>query len=86
MKTVTIPEQEYLNMRQTIHELRTKIALLEDQEFLQKLALAYQYFYKEKNNGKAHTRISLKRGAAKNIITYIADDFDAPLDDFNEYM
>jgi len=77
MKTVTIPEQEYLNLQQTIHELRTKIALLEDQEFLQKLALAYQYFCKEKNNGKAH-RISLKRGAAKNIITYIADDFDAP--------
>lgn len=30
--------------------------------------------------------ISLKRGSAKNIVTYIADDFDEPLDDFKEYM
>ena len=30
--------------------------------------------------------ISLKRGSAKDIITYMADDFDAPLDDFKEYM
>jgi prevent-host-death family protein len=25
-------------------------------------------------------------GSAKGIITYMADDFDAPLDDFKEYM
>ena len=27
-----------------------------------------------------------KAGSAKGLITYIADDFDAPLEDFNEYM
>ena len=27
-----------------------------------------------------------KAGSAKGIITYIADDFDAPLEDFKEYM
>nr|WP_293843106.1 DUF2281 domain-containing protein [uncultured Arsenicibacter sp.] len=27
-----------------------------------------------------------KRGAGKGLITYVADDFDAPLDDFKEYM
>lgn len=86
MKTITISEQEYLNMQQTIRELRTKIALLQDQEFLKKLAFAYHYFYQEKSNGSTQTRISLKRGSAKDIITYIADDFDAPLDDFKEYM
>lgn len=26
------------------------------------------------------------RGSAKGIITYIAPDFDAPLEDFKEYM
>ena len=31
-------------------------------------------------------RSRLKRGSARGIITYIADDFDAPLDDFKEYM
>ncbi|MEZ0543054.1 type II toxin-antitoxin system VapB family antitoxin [Fibrella arboris] len=27
-----------------------------------------------------------KRGAGKGIITFIADDFNAPLDDLNDYM
>jgi len=30
--------------------------------------------------------LSLKRGAAKEIVTYIAEDFEEPLDDFQEYM
>ena len=34
----------------------------------------------------AQERARLKRGSAKGIITYIAHDFDAPLDDFKEYM
>ena len=25
-------------------------------------------------------------GTLKGLVTYIADDFDAPLDDFKEYM
>lgn len=27
-----------------------------------------------------------RRGAGKGIVTYIADDFDAPLDDLKDYM
>jgi hypothetical protein len=27
-----------------------------------------------------------KAGSMKGLITYIADDFDAPLEDFKEYM
>jgi hypothetical protein len=30
--------------------------------------------------------VSLKRGSAKGMITYIAEDFDAPVDDFKEYL
>jgi hypothetical protein len=30
--------------------------------------------------------VSLKRGSAKNIITFMADDFNAPLADFEDYM
>ena len=30
--------------------------------------------------------LSLKRGSAKKIITFIADDFCEPLDDFKDYM
>ena len=28
----------------------------------------------------------LQRGSMKGLVTYIADDFDEPLDDFEEYM
>jgi hypothetical protein len=28
----------------------------------------------------------LQRGSMKGLVLYIADDFDAPLDDFEEYM
>ena len=31
-------------------------------------------------------RIPLKFGAGKHLITYIADDFDAPMEEFEEYM
>ena len=30
--------------------------------------------------------LSLKRGSAQHMIIYIAEDFDAPLDDFKDYM
>ena len=38
---------------------------------------------------KAVTRIEkkpLQFGCMKGLVLYIADDFDAPLDDFEEYM
>ncbi len=31
-------------------------------------------------------RLPNKFGAGKGLITYIAEDFDAPLDDFKDYM
>lgn len=31
-------------------------------------------------------RPPLKFGAGRHLIEYVSDDFDAPLDDFNEYM
>jgi len=36
---------------------------------------------KEKSTKKARTA-----GSLKGLITYMADDFDAPLDDFKDYM
>ena len=85
MKTVTIPENEYLQMRQNIVDLEKKMDLLVDDDFIKKLNLACQLFQMKKfllGDG----RISLKRGSAKGIITYIADDFDEHLEDFNNYM
>lgn len=86
MKTVTIPEKEYLQMQQTIQALKSKVTLLQDQDFLKKLAFAYHSFCQEKDSEDTISPISLKRGSAKEMIPYIVEDFDEPLDDFKEYM
>lgn len=84
MKTITIPEYEYLQMRQTIDILKKQLELLQDNSFLEKLSAAYRLFFGKESSDTEH--LSLKRGSGKGIITYIADDFDSPLEDFREYM
>jgi hypothetical protein len=37
----------------------------------------------EKNGGE---KKPLQRGSMKGLVLYMADDFDAPLDDFEDYM
>ncbi len=37
-------------------------------------------------NDKTGKKSPLRRGSMKGLVLYIADDFDAPLDDFKEYM
>ena len=37
----------------------------------------------EKNGGE---KKPLQRGSMKGLVLYIADDFDAPLEDFEDYM
>ena len=87
MKTITIPEYEYLQMRQTIERLKKQSELLQDSSFLEKLSAAYRLFFEKELSAETDTsRLSIKRGSGKGIITYIADDFDSPLEDFREYM
>lgn len=46
-------------------------------------------FKKSKNQAVSadpFPRLPNKFGAGKGIITYIAEDFNAPLDDFKDYM
>ena len=72
-------------MQKKIEELQTKISLLQDSEFINKLMLAYKYFTNQlPNNLKPKTPI--KRGSAKDVITYIADDFTESLEEFKDYM
>ena len=39
-----------------------------------------------KKNTASRQKKTRKFGSGKHIFTYVADDFDAPLDDFKEYM
>jgi hypothetical protein len=36
--------------------------------------------------GKHISRLSNKRGSGKKVIAYVADDFNAPLDDLKDYV
>ncbi len=89
MQTVTIPEQEYLQLKTAVADLQKTIQALQAQ------MQAFMALMSEKN-GKAveksrkdllvKQRIPLKRGAGKHLVHYIADDFTAPIDDLKEYM
>jgi len=91
METITIPHSDFIIMQEKIANLEIKVALLQDDQFMQKLQLAYQFLIYPKqivqnNHSKQDKKVSIKRGSAKHIITFIADDFSAPMDDFKEYM
>ncbi len=90
MTTISISENEYNLLQQKIINLEKKVELLQEQQFIQKLNLAYQIFYestfyKSISYTFPEQRISMKRGAGKDIVTYMADDFDDPLDDIKDY-
>ncbi len=86
MKTVTISEAEYNKLQQNIIEIQKKLELLQDKELLTKLDLVYKYFFQTEKGSITKERVSLKRGSAKKIITYISDDFTAPVNDFKDYI
>ncbi|AFM05976.1 hypothetical protein Fleli_3661 [Bernardetia litoralis DSM 6794] len=88
MKNITIPEEEYLALKQTINELQEKISLLKDEEFIKKLQRTYQLFVTSTENqtDKEIPHLSIKRGSGKDVIRNMSNDFDAPLDDFKDYM
>jgi hypothetical protein len=58
--------------------------------FVQQLPSDYQQAILDwllKNKAEAPPeRLPLRRGAGKHLIAYMAPDFDAPLDDFQDYM
>ncbi len=88
MKNITISEKEYLALKQTINELQEKISLLKDEEFIKKLQRTYQLFVTSTDSkiNEEIPNLSIKRGSGKDVIRIVSDDFDAPLDDFKEYM
>jgi hypothetical protein len=40
----------------------------------------------KQSNGNGKKKKPLQRGCMKGLVLYIAGDFDAPLEDFKEYM
>lgn len=68
--------------------LQQKIAQIEDADLLTALKImidkATSTEIPKKHSSKQHGK--RKFGCGKGIFTYVADDFDEPLEDFKEYM
>jgi len=78
MLTVSLPEVEYVALQRKINDLEKKVALLQDEQFIQKLSWAYQFFLtppKNKSTDLPVEKVSIKRGSGKNIITYYCRRF-----------
>ncbi len=90
MQTVTIPEQEYLQMKQTIQALQQQLTLLQDKEFMQKFMQFVQVFMlvnqgvTQENKTEQEKPLPFKFGAAKGLMKS-SEDFNEPLTEFNEY-
>ena len=88
METIVIPKYEYLTMKQQIADLQNKVNYLQDPDFMNKLKSFIDLYYKEYYQtitNKLLNPIPFKFGAAKGLIT-ISDDFNASIDEFNDYI
>lgn len=68
--------------------LQQKIAQIEDVDLLAELQVIIDNSMSVSISKKKPVAKPFKRkfGCGKGIFTYVSDDFDAPLDDFKEYM
>ncbi len=82
METIAIPKDEYFAMKQQIAELNEKIKYFQDENFMKQLNSFINLFYHKQLNNNS---VQFKFGAAKDFIK-ISDDFNEPLQEFNEYM
>ncbi len=89
MQTITISEQEYLQMKQTIQSLQLQLALLQDIDFVQKLQLFLQLLatplQTEQDIFEQEKPLPFRFGAAKGLLN-VRDDFNEPIEEFNEYI
>lgn len=70
--------------------------MLNDQQILAELralpperqaeVLDFIEFMKQKDKKQANIKAPRQFGMMKGLVTHMAEDFDAPLDDFEEYM
>ncbi len=89
MKTVNIPEQEYLKLKSSVLELQKMMQVMQAQLHTFKSLLSEKNVKltdEPKPNTDEQPKLSWKRGSGKHTVVYIADDFTAPLEELKEYM
>jgi hypothetical protein len=75
MATISISQEEFNLLQAKVKDLEEKVMILLSSKS-----------DNEKPKQSSKNTIPFKRGSAKGIITFIADDFDAPLEDFKDYI
>jgi len=86
METIVLPQYEYLSMKQQIAELQEKNFLLQDRIFIDKFNRFIDLSYKEQRYKKREfVSLPFKFGAGKGLIQ-IADNFNDPIEEFNDYL
>ncbi len=88
METIAIPKYEYLSMQQKITDLQDKVKYLQDEVFMSKLKSFVDLFYNDYTTTSTFDDVNpipFQFGAAKGMM-HISDDFNAPIDEFNEYL
>lgn len=89
MKTITVPEEEFLQLQYAVAELQKALTAVQAQLQM------FKNYFNEKNGQEPQPspeapaekrKLPLKFGAGKGIVAYMADDFTAPLEDMKEYM
>ncbi|MFN4253814.1 MAG: hypothetical protein ACK4Q5_02270 [Saprospiraceae bacterium] len=88
MNTVTIPESEFLKLQIAITEMQKSLLALEQQ--VQVFSLFFQspqnQTTEETDAPRGNPHLTWQFGAGQHLITHMADDFNAPLEELEEYM
>lgn len=79
MKTITVPEQEFLQLQQTLADLQQAVQALQAQ--LISLLGKKNGHLQPEGPPTTEPKVTWKRGSGKHLIAYMADDFNAPLSD-----
>ena len=74
MTVIELKSEIYERIEQLTEEQLKKLQAIVDQEF------------ENNDNQKAKSKHRDLFGSMKGVVTYMADDFNEPLDDFKDYM
>jgi prefoldin subunit 5 len=78
MADILVNEEEYNSLQKQIEELKAKIKSIEIG--MNSVHHLSNIFISSKS------KTNRQRGSGKELIAFVSEDFDAPLEDFKEYL
>jgi hypothetical protein len=75
-----------MNIELEKSEIVSWVQKLKDIDLIQKIKLLKKEFEKSHPGDPSFNPSIRKFGSGRHLVTYVADDFNEPIDDFKEYM